>query len=965
MGGHILGHLGQGDCQGGPLPRISLHTPDPISQMPFLSGSGSSAPDGIGHSTSSRDSGHRTGTSGAARTRLLLPPVRHPEVVGGLEGNSRPQIPEPTDPIPSVQNAVPQLHLGGYQARGPSVLNRSDGGLPPRSSPHGLQAVPPLLLCGSSLSISSPPIRPILGPPSFYKNHGRASGLPPDSSSKDPGLSGRSPRPVDFGGSSAPGLGHHPPGPGEPRVFRQHGQEPFDTHDSHTAPGSHHRFGGRQGLSFPGPPVQPAVTGQVSVVRETSLPGSPVQAPGKDGLLHRDHPLGASPLQGSAVVSDPVPKTSSRDFRPQGPPSPQSSPLPPVVVFSSSPQGEGVQGVPIPYSDYRCQSPGLGGPPVLVHGPGVLVPVRSDTQYKLVGTSGHPPGPSDLPGSGVRQTRIGTDGQCSRQGSCKPPGGDPVSPPHAGGRESGSLGGVSPEVPPGISHIGRDEHPGGLAQPGVSGPRGVGPRPGPVSDDHRPPGPPGGGSVRHSGQSPDREILLSLPGAGGGGSGRNTQQLAGRPPLCLSASASHSQSHQKDAVPPGGAPVDCPVLAPSAMVRGPPSPVRPSSLASSSRQSDSSSRAVTAPGSGVASANRLAVERSLLKKSKIPSRVANTIQAARRPSTTRIYDSTWRSFVSWCNHRSIVPTSASTVQVLVFLQDGFEAGLAPNTLRRQVSALSTILCCGSRHSLSSRSLIRLFLRGASNLRPGSIHRYPSWDLPLVLDALTKAPFEPLRSVGLRFLSYKVAFLLAITSARRISELAALSIRADLCVFHPDRVVLRLDPTFLPKVNSPYHRAQELVLPNFCPRPSLPLERAWHSLDVRRALRIYIHRTSDFRRSESLLVSFQPSSMGQKVSSITVGRWIRATIATAYGSQALPVPPRITAHSTRSAATSAAWATQASLEEICRAAAWSSPTPFIRHYRLDQFASADAAFGRRVLQQVLQRTSSSARATPSL
>lgn len=165
------------------------------------------------------------------------------------------------------------------------------------------------------------------------------------------------------------------------------------------------------------------------------------------------------------------------------------------------------------------------------------------------------------------------------------------------------------------------------------------------------------------------------------------------------------------------------------------------------------------------------------------------------------------------------------MQVLVFLQDGFETGLAPNTLRWQVSALSTILCCGSRGSLMGRSLIRLFLRGASNLRPGPVHRYPSWDLPRVLDALTRAPFEPLREVGLRFLSYKVAFLLAITSARRVSELAALSIRADLCVFHSDRVVLRLDPTFLPKLNSPYHQAQELVLPNFCPNPSHPLERA--------------------------------------------------------------------------------------------------------------------------------------------
>lgn len=363
--------------------------------------------------------------------------------------------------------------------------------------------------------------------------------------------------------------------------------------------------------------------------------------------------------------------------------------------------------------------------------------------------------------------------------------------------------------------------------------------------------------------------------------------------------------------------------------------------------------------------SRLAIERRLLGDRRLPPSVITTIQAARRPSTTRIYDSTWRTFSAWCTQHSVVATSATTEQVLVYLQGRLEAGLAPNTLRRQVAALSSILCCGSRGSLTSRPLIRQFLRGASNLRPAPLHRYPTWDLPRVLDALTRAPFEPLREVGLRFLSYKVAFLLAITSARRISDLAALSARDDLCIFHPDRVVLRLDPTYLPKVNSTFHRALELVLPDFCPNPSHVRERAWHTLDVRRALRIYLRRTSSLRQTEALLVSFQPSSLGRKVSAATLGRWIRATIACAYDVRSLPVPPRITAHSTRSAATSVAWATQASLEEVCRAAAWASPTPFIRHYRLDRFASAEAAFGRRVLQQVHRATSPEPRAGPSL
>ncbi|XP_034274849.1 uncharacterized protein LOC117666340 [Pantherophis guttatus] len=238
-----------------------------------------------------------------------------------------------------------------------------------------------------------------------------------------------------------------------------------------------------------------------------------------------------------------------------------------------------------------------------------------------------------------------------------------------------------------------------------------------------------------------------------------------------------------------------------------------------------------------------------------------------------------------------------------------------------------------------------------NIRPPAVHRYPTWDLPKVLQALTGPPFEPLRGISLKHLSFKVAFLVAVTSARRILEMAALSIRKELCIFHQDRVVLRLDPSFIPKVNSIFHRSQEVVLPDFCPAPRHHLEKRWHTLDVRRAVKIYIARTAAFRRSDALFMSFLPSSLGSKTSSSTLGRWIRACISTAYEASALPAPRNITAHSTRSAATSAAWSTRATIDEICRAATWASPSPFVRHYRLDKFASADAAFGRRVLQGV--------------
>lgn len=128
-------------------------------------------------------------------------------------------------------------------------------------------------------------------------------------------------------------------------------------------------------------------------------------------------------------------------------------------------------------------------------------------------------------------------------------------------------------------------------------------------------------------------------------------------------------------------------------------------------------------------------------------------------------------------------------------------------------------------------LCSLFFTGACNLPPPPVHRYPSWDLCLVLQVLTDSSFELLSSASLTFLTFKVAFLVMVTSARRVSELVALSIHRDLCIFHSYCVILRMDPNFLPKINTWFHRAQEVVFPDFCSSPVHPREQRWYSLDV--------------------------------------------------------------------------------------------------------------------------------------
>lgn len=175
------------------------------------------------------------------------------------------------------------------------------------------------------------------------------------------------------------------------------------------------------------------------------------------------------------------------------------------------------------------------------------------------------------------------------------------------------------------------------------------------------------------------------------------------------------------------------------------------------------------------------------------------------------------------------------------------------------------------------------------------------------------------------------------------------------ILGPRRVILRLDPSFMTKVNSVFHRAQEVVLPTLCPNPQSSKERAWHSLDAKRALSFYLDQTREFKKSDALFVLFGGLSRGKKASTASLSWWLRASIVVSYKALGKDPPTGVTAHSTRGAATSAVFEGGISLESICKAAAWASPNTFIWHYKIYQAASAEVAFGRRVLQTVISQS----------
>ncbi|XP_062815884.1 uncharacterized protein LOC134293149 [Anolis carolinensis] len=355
-----------------------------------------------------------------------------------------------------------------------------------------------------------------------------------------------------------------------------------------------------------------------------------------------------------------------------------------------------------------------------------------------------------------------------------------------------------------------------------------------------------------------------------------------------------------------------------------------------------------APGSSLSTSHCL--ENSRLAS--LPQSLQEILQAAHKPATTRSYTYKISRFRAFLRSRDIDVFPTSVPIVLDFLMTLVDQKLSLSSMKSYLAALSWCFQQHGRPSLFSDHLVKTFLKGYNNIRPPSQPPTPGWNLELVLSQLTFPPFEPLASTDLRLLSWKVAFLVAITSARRPSELAALRVDEPYLRFHHDRAVLRPDITFLPKVVSAFHLNQDIVLPAFFPNPSSPLERRMHLLDVRRALLFYRDRTKDIRKTQRLFVAHAPDKLGNPISSQRLSHWIAQAIELAYELAKRPPPPSVRPRSTRGLSTSTAFLRGISLDSICKAAIWSNPLTFVSHYRMDQKTLKDSAFARSVLSSCL-------------
>lgn len=162
--------------------------------------------------------------------------------------------------------------------------------------------------------------------------------------------------------------------------------------------------------------------------------------------------------------------------------------------------------------------------------------------------------------------------------------------------------------------------------------------------------------------------------------------------------------------------------------------------------------------------------------------VTDTLLAFGEQSTSRVYNTTWKAFIRWSRRKGINALKPKIKSVLSFLQDSHADSLKASSLRHQVAALIMGLPHFQGLSLSRHPPYTLFSQGAALKDRPQLHRFPTWKSHAVLSGLTRQPFEPIKEIIFKWLKMKTLFLIAVTSARRVSELGALSVKPELGIY---------------------------------------------------------------------------------------------------------------------------------------------------------------------------------------
>ena len=295
-------------------------------------------------------------------------------------------------------------------------------------------------------------------------------------------------------------------------------------------------------------------------------------------------------------------------------------------------------------------------------------------------------------------------------------------------------------------------------------------------------------------------VLCSDGGPSVGGNGRSSSMLEPSSSLCLPSVPPCSPGSQVFGV--GELRVDSSgsVVASTGMVsRSSASSAVPSgTLANSSGPSSATPFSSLPSQSGVAGSSSVETVRRFAREWGVSGAVARQLANCHRPSSQRLYQHRWLVYRWWCRSKGHTVSSPSLAKIndfLLFLRR--VKGLSVSAVKGFRSMLTSVFKYRM-PELSDHFLLRDLICSFELERLVHSPCPPTWDLCRVLDYLQGPVFEPLASKDLRMIACKVLFLLSLATAKRVSELQALSRSVAFC---GKDLSLSYLPEFVPKTES--------------------------------------------------------------------------------------------------------------------------------------------------------------------
>ena len=446
--------------------------------------------------------------------------------------------------------------------------------------------------------------------------------------------------------------------------------------------------------------------------------------------------------------------------------------------------------------------------------------------------------------------------------------------------------------------------------------------------------------ICHSPEPQTPSIRVSYPRPKGLGHRCSEHKLDQPHSICVPSYGSPSQGDPKDQAMPVPDHRNSPRLARDALVLGPSAALNRDPTATPSVNNPTQ----TVPQAGVPQQPpapeppRLVSRSGQLQEQGFSVEVAERIAAPQRSSTRTIYKSKWALFEKWCRENSVDFSTPSVKQISDFFMYLYQdLNRRPSTIDGYRTAIVDTLGPTAQHIAHNADLHRL-LSSFHRDRPKSSRNLPKWNLSVVLNELTKAPFEPMKDTDLKHLTLKTAFLLALASGKRRSEIHAWVANKVSNLGQWEKVALFPSSDFIAK-NQLAREGSQSVSPVTIPALTTIVDRQFkedRTLCPVRALRFYLDRTKDLRGSRSLLfISFKKGHTSD-IRPATLSSWLKQTILLCYkqaDQQALDLV-QVKAHDIRAFAASKAFYGGVSVDQIMQACHWQAHNTFTNFYLKD-------------------------------